>query len=143
MHDSIASQNRWNDDDQYSAFQKNFFNACTTTKNPNGYYYYKGGTTPIGRLLTIFGDDNQPPSPPLPIPRTAPKRLLINNSRVLYVIGADVQIDSDIEYGTTGTNPSLVIIVQKDNQGNGGNILIDPKVQRIDATLIADGTLLN
>lgn len=114
LYDSDAAQNRWNDDStNQSALQKDFFNSCaiTNTKNQNGYYYYKGGTTLTGRLLTIFGTGVQAS------PRTA-KRLLINNSTVLYVTGADVQIDSDIEYGTTGTNPSLVIIVQKDNQGN-------------------------
>lgn len=36
-----------------------------------------------------------------------------------------------------------MIIAQRDSEGKGGNIYIDPSVTKIDATLIADGALMN
>ncbi|MEI6711255.1 MAG: hypothetical protein WCK88_03330 [bacterium] len=43
----------------------------------------------------------------------------IDRPTVLYVSGADLYIKGNIKYNTTssGKNPSLVIIVQKDTQG--------------------------
>lgn len=66
----------------------------------------------------------------------------INRPVVLYVTGADLYISNDIIYTSLTDNPSMVIIVQKLN-GKGGNIFIDPAVKQIDATLIADGALMN
>jgi len=55
-----------------------------------------------------------------------------------------VYIHNDITYSNfTGKSPSLVIIVQKDSAGRGGDIYVDPGVTKINATLIADGALIN
>lgn len=67
----------------------------------------------------------------------------ITTPTVLYVVGADVYIQENIRYIQEGSYfPSLVIIVQKEN-GIGGNIYVNPRVTRIDGTLIADGALMN
>lgn len=52
-------------------------------------------------------------------------------------------IQENIRYAGTDTAPSLVIIVQKDDNGDGGNIYVNPAVTHIDGTLIADGALIN
>lgn len=61
---------------------------------------------------------------------------------MLYVTGADLYISNNIVNSGLDTNPSMVIIVQK-LDGKGGNIYINPEVSHIDATLIADGALMN
>jgi len=59
-------------------------------------------------------------------------------------VGANIQIYNDISYSTaSGDTPSLVIIVQKDSGGTGGNVYVDPSVTKINATIIADGALMN
>jgi hypothetical protein len=63
----------------------------------------------------------------------------ISSPKVIYVIGADIQINNNI---WTSDNGSVVIIAQK--FGNkGGNIYINPRVTSINATIIADGALMN
>ncbi len=149
LDQAIPDFNQWDANPAKTAYiKKSTSDYCKTIpndapRNTNGYYYYEGtgdknnAANNKGRLLTI--DSTIPPTSP----RTA-HLLLINKPTVLYVVGADIQIDSDIEYTQVlGTNPSLVIIAQKDSGGNGGNIYVNPLVQRIDATLIADGALMN
>jgi hypothetical protein len=69
---------------------------------------------------------------------------VIDKPTVLYVVGADIYIENNITYSTIiGDNPSLVIIVQKDTEGRGGNVYINPEVTHSDATLISDGALMN
>jgi hypothetical protein len=102
--------------------------TCSTARvaNTYGYFYYLGSEN--NRLLTVPKWDTD---------------LEIKEPTVLYVIGADLSLQSDIRYDSTKTDASLVIIVQQDSEGNGGNIYIDPTVTHIDATVIADGALMN
>jgi len=105
--------------------------------NPNGYFYYKSDNTSTS-IMTISGlsDVNSGVN--------AAKDDEIRQPTVLYVVGGDVYIKENIKYSTlSGDTPSLVIIVQKNSGGTWGNIYVDPSVTYIDATLIADGALMN
>jgi hypothetical protein len=95
----------------------------TSTPNTNGYHYYDNLRSVANARLNISKNANAD----------------ITTPKVVYVLGADVQINSDI---LTSGNGSVVIIVKKVG-ANGGNIYIDPSVQAINATLIADGALMN
>ncbi len=53
----------------------------------------------------------------------------------------NIQIKEDIVY--SGTGKTLVIVAKKNNNSAGGNIYIAPNVKRIDAILIADGSVQN
>jgi len=80
----------------------------STGSNTNGYYYF---TSINGGTVNISTGNNT---------LTTPK--------VVYVVGANVQINSDIQ---TSGNGSVVIIVQKwrTSGGNyGGDIYVDPDV---------------
>lgn len=118
------------------AFIDPIFGDCSDNdldRNSNGYFYYQNSDSLMDALLTV-GEPAQNPNIPL----------LIDRPTVLYVVGADINIHNDITYSTaSGTYPSLVIIVQKDSAGNGGDIYVDPGVTKINATLIADGSLTN
>ncbi len=91
----------------------------STGADTNGYYYYTstigGGKINVTALYAL----------------TTPK--------VIYVLGADVQINSNI---LTSGNGSVVIIAKKIGS-EGGNIYVDPGVSAISATLIAEGALMN
>lgn len=50
-------------------------------------------------------------------------------------------LKGDINYFSRSS--SLVIISLKDTEGNGGNVYVNPEVTNIDATIIADGALMN
>lgn len=100
-----------------------------TQSNTNGYYYHTAMTS---NLLTI----NTNPT------GTGPK--------VVYAEGADIQINTDINYRdpSTATNPNtlLIIIAKRATTGTnpaGGNIYINPSVKNIDAILITDGAIMN
>lgn len=56
------------------------------------------------------------------------------------VEGGDIHIKTNIEY--TGSDKILLLIARKNNNGQGGNVIVDPSVTRIDATIIADGGVL-
>jgi hypothetical protein len=96
-----------------SAFVDPIMSNCSdtsklTNRNKSGYFYYKvnGGTLTVSGLkgveTGVDADDK------------------IITPTVLYVVGADVYIEENIRYSTTsGDNPSLVIIVQKDSSNNG------------------------
>lgn len=58
----------------------------------------------------------------------------------MVVEGGDIHIKTNIEY--TGSGKILLLVARKNNNGQGGNIIVDPSVTRIDATLIADGGVL-
>jgi hypothetical protein len=95
-------------------------------RNVSGYFYYTGSEG--YRVLRV----------------THTSDIVIDKPTVLYVVGADIYIENNITYSTIiGDNPSLVIIVQKDTEGRGGNVYINPEVTHIDATLISDGALMN
>lgn len=128
LNQSDAGENIWNDNANTSGAFRKISGACSTNHNANGYYYYETDTNPteIGKLLTL-----------------APSILTIRKPTVLYVVGADIQINNNILYSTsTGDTPSLVIIAQA-KDGHGGNIYVRPDVTNINATLIADGALMN
>lgn len=95
----------------------------TSTPNTNGYHYYYNLSGITNARLNMSKNLNAN----------------ITTPKVIYVLGADVQINSDI---LTSSNGSVVIIVKKVGT-NGGNIYVDPDVQTINATLIADGAFMN
>lgn len=61
-------------------------------------------------------------------------------NKSVIVEGGNIHIKENITY--SGTGNTLVLIARKNNSTNGGNIIIDPTVTRIDAVLIADGGAL-
>lgn len=93
----------------------------TSTTLSNGYYYY---VYPTVNTLDITTS---------PSTTGAPVKSVV-------VEGGDIRIKTDMSY--TGTGKTLLIIARKNNAGQGGNIIIDSNVKRIDALLIADGGAL-
>jgi hypothetical protein len=59
------------------------------------------------------------------------------NKRTLVSIGTDIHITENIAYGDT----PLALIALTDASGNGGNIIIDPGVTDIGASLIAEHSI--
>ncbi len=88
----------------------------STVKNTNGYYYYR-----VAKLDIM----------------TSPAG---TGTKSVVVDGGDIHIKENITY--SGTGNSLLLIARRNSAGNGGNIIIDPTVTRIDAVLIADGGAL-
>lgn len=62
----------------------------------------------------------------------------IDGTHTLVVRGADLYIKSDMYYVN---NSTLGIVVQKDANGRGGNLYIDPNVTNIIGTYILDGSI--
>lgn len=88
----------------------------SSNRNTNGYYYYSYTANDTLKINTSPSD---------------------SGTKTVVVDGGNIQITQDINY--SGTGKLLVLIARKNNNGQGGNILIDPTVSNIDAILIADG----
>jgi len=93
----------------------------TSTTLSNGYYYY---VYPTSNTLDIV---TSPASSGAPV-------------KTVVVDGGDIRIKTDLIY--SGAGKTLLIIARKNTNGQGGNIIIDTNVKRIDAILIADGGAL-
>ncbi len=93
----------------------------TSTTLSNGYYYY---VYPTSNTLDIV---TPPTSSGAPV-------------KTVVVDGGDIRIKTDLIY--SGEGKTLLIIARKNTNGQGGNIIIDTNVKRIDAILIADGGAL-
>ena len=63
------------------------------------------------------------------------------NVKTVVAEGVNIQITNDIVY--EGTGRVLVLVAKKNTNSLGGNIYIAPNVRRIDAILIADGSVQN
>lgn len=88
----------------------------SSNRNTNGYYYYSYTANDTLKINTSPSD---------------------SGTKTVVVDGGNIQITQDINY--SGPGKILVLIARKNNNGQGGNILIDPTVSNIDAILIADG----
>jgi len=88
----------------------------SSNRNTNGYYYYSYTSNDTLKINTSPSDAG---------------------TKTVVVDGGNIQITQNINY--SGTGKLLVLIARKNNNGQGGNILIDPTVSNIDAILIADG----
>lgn len=98
----------------------------TSTANTNGYYYHSFTTTSNANNTVTLPDTNPTGT----------------GQKVVVVDGGNIQINKNIDYA--GTDKTLVLIARKNANGTaGGNIYINPSVTRIDAILIADGSLIN
>jgi hypothetical protein len=92
----------------------------STVPNSSGYYYY---VYPSMNTLDI----TTPPTG--------------TGTKSVVVEGGDIHIKTNIEY--TGSDKILLLVARKNANGQGGNIIVDPSVTRIDATIIADGGSLS
>ena len=88
--------------------------------NTNGYYYYafSGGNNTLSINSTPTG--------------TGQKSVVVD--------GGNIRITHNLLY--SGGDKILLLIAQKDADGKGGDIIIEPSVTRIDAILIASGGAL-
>ena len=93
----------------------------TSTTLSNGYYYY---VYPTSDTLNIVTSPTLTGSP----------------VKTVVVDGGDIRIKTDLIYSEAGK--ILVIVARKNANGQGGNIIVDTNVKRIDAILIADGGAL-
>jgi hypothetical protein len=107
---------------QYASKVRSADGTCSPSapRNTKGYYYFQGDAN--NTLLEIAGT-----------PR-------LTGTKVLIVEGAHIYLKEDIRYFSR--NSSLVIIALK-KDGRGGNVYVNPQVTNIDATIIADGSLIN
>jgi len=65
----------------------------------------------------------------------------VTGKRTIIVKGANLYIKSDMYY--TDVNSILGIIILKDENGNGGNLYIDPSVTNIIGSYIIDGSVIS
>jgi hypothetical protein len=91
------------------------------TPNTDGYYYYSFSSG-INNTVSITSTPTG----------TGTKSVIVD--------GGHIHITKNLVY--PGNNNLLVLIAQKNSDGEGGDIIIDPSVTRIDALLIASGGTL-
>ncbi|NRH20983.1 hypothetical protein HOO68_02985 [Candidatus Gracilibacteria bacterium] len=65
----------------------------------------------------------------------------ISGKRTLVVKGANVYIDTNMFYANS--NSILGVVIQKDKNGNGGNLYISPAVTNVVGTYIIDGSIMS
>jgi hypothetical protein len=92
--------------------------ANTAVLNTNGYYYYRYTSATTNTLSLSVNPTG-------------------TGTKSVIVEGGNIHIKANITY--SGSGNTLLLIARKSSTGNGGDIIIDPSVTKIDAVLIADG----
>lgn len=64
----------------------------------------------------------------------------ISGKRTLVIRGANLYIDKDMYYANDSS--ILAVVVEKDSQWNGGNLLVNSEVTNIVGTYVLDGSIL-
>lgn len=65
------------------------------------------------------------------------------NKRTIVVVGHDVILDTANDIGSTSPSTTKALIVLKDFQWNGGNVVVTDKVKRVYAAIYAEGSIFS
>ncbi|MDQ7023851.1 MAG: hypothetical protein Q9M97_10310 [Candidatus Gracilibacteria bacterium] len=119
-------------------------NSFSKTKNKNYYLYDYKGETLSSKLDFNGGTDNYiNEGKYLKIGSgDGTGKIEIKGKHTVIVDNGNIYINSNL-YNENDNTSLLVLVAKKGNDGNGGNIYIDPDVTNIDAVLIAEGSLIS